>query len=371
MVFLEGLLSQMAKKRFHFFKHVPGGALGTGLFIMNFILLVTHLLLGIFYYTCHSQVMIIANLFSILFYLVGVLYRKKQRFAFWGYAIYAEILAHVVLASVSLGWECGFQLWLIALVSGQFFTHIGDHKLTQYEYANAITISISVISFAFYLLLYILDITGVTEPVQANLSYPVVITAHIINSLMVFVSLLIYTLLFLKSMSKNEKTLSRMARHDSLTGLYNRYAMTPIAEKAFDNAVTYGKNFSIGIADIDFFKQINDTYGHDAGDVALKAISDLLLRTVTGLGDGYVCRWGGEEFLIVLPTDEHCMRSYMEEFRHKVAVMGLTYEKQRIDMTISVGFGTYEEGKTLQSLLREADENLYYVKEHGRNAVRP
>jgi diguanylate cyclase (GGDEF)-like protein len=92
---------------------------------------------------------------------------------------------------------------------------------------------------------------------------------------------------------------------------------------------------------------------------------------VTGLGDGYVCRWGGEEFLIVLPTDEHCMRSYMEEFRHKVAVMGLTYEKQRIDMTISVGFGTYEEGKTLQSLLREADENLYYVKEHGRNAVRP
>ena len=61
----------------------------------------------------------------------------------------------------------------------------------------------------------------------------------------------------------------------------------------------------------------------------------------------------------------------MEVFLYKVAVMGLIYEKQGIYMTISVVFGTYEVGKTLQSLLREADENLYYVKEHGRNAVRP
>jgi len=146
-----------------------------------------------------------------------------------------------------------------------------------------------------------------------------------------------------------------MAITDALTGLHNRRYMESHLGTLAEQAATRGKPLALMMLDIDFFKSINDNYGHDAGDDVLREFAVRVRKSIRGID--LACRYGGEEFVIVMPeTDLH--------------VAGMVAERLRIEVTISIGLSTLElKGEPVADVLKRADTALYRAKHDGRNRV--
>lgn len=157
---------------------------------------------------------------------------------------------------------------------------------------------------------------------------------------------------------------------DPLTGLHNRRYMERHLKTLITDAKRTGRSLSVLIADIDHFKNVNDTYGHDAGDLVLKEFSERFRRYTRGVD--MACRLGGEEFLIIMPdTDKILARQVGERVRECVAVQPFQIGQDReIWVTASVGLATWEgDGDTPEALFKRADNALYAAKRQGRNQV--
>ncbi len=167
---------------------------------------------------------------------------------------------------------------------------------------------------------------------------------------------------------KNRK-LKEYAERDYLTGILNRRTLLKRAQAEHDRALRHDRPFSILIFDIDHFKDVNDSYGHQAGDEVLKNFTDFissLLRTSDVWG-----RYGGEEFMAVLAETEYESAKFTaERFIETIPDLHVKYEEYSIDFTVSVGVGTFEKGRDLQAIIRQADDALYRAKLNGRNCVR-
>lgn len=166
-----------------------------------------------------------------------------------------------------------------------------------------------------------------------------------------------------------KRKLRELATKDSLTGLYNRQHALDLAEALFESARRQGANFTVAIFDLDHFKAVNDTRGHDAGDAVLRNIGDAAqahFRSADVLG-----RIGGEEFLVAMPkTAGREAMAAMERFRHAVASSLVPYEHLPVRVTISSGVAHLTRDDTaFESLLRKADTALYLAKRGGRNVV--
>ena len=157
--------------------------------------------------------------------------------------------------------------------------------------------------------------------------------------------------------------------HDPLTGLYNRRFLNESLEREISRAKRSGHPVSIAILDIDYFKEVNDTYGHEAGDVALIHLAGIMTK-LTRAGD-FVFRYGGEEFLIMLPATSHAeAHQFAERCRQHIEGAVLAYADQQIHLTVSIGvatFGPQEAGP--ERVLKAADAALYQAKTSGRNCV--
>jgi diguanylate cyclase (GGDEF)-like protein/PAS domain S-box-containing protein len=163
--------------------------------------------------------------------------------------------------------------------------------------------------------------------------------------------------------------LEELALTDPLTGLGNRRYLEMQLNARLDEWMRYGSPFGVLIADIDLFKRVNDTYGHDVGDETLAMVA----RTLTfGLRGSHVAaRYGGEEFVIVLAhTDPDGLGKVGERLRSLVAASRLVAARQPIEVTISLGGAMVAPGDTADTLLRRADTFLYAAKEAGRNQVK-
>ncbi|MBL6928539.1 MAG: GGDEF domain-containing protein [Rhodospirillales bacterium] len=169
--------------------------------------------------------------------------------------------------------------------------------------------------------------------------------------------------------SRLYQKLAHIARHDPLTGVYNRRALEEAALREIARCVRHGYPLSVLMMDLDFFKKINDEHGHDAGDAVLKAFAATVaevLRTDDILG-----RFGGEEFLALLPySDRSAARTGAERIRGAVASMEVRHEGQKLDVTVSIGVAELvEPGKDWGTTVSLADTALYKAKEGGRNRV--
>ncbi len=164
-----------------------------------------------------------------------------------------------------------------------------------------------------------------------------------------------------------------MAVTDQLTGLYNRRYLASHLSAMFDRACWTGRPLSIMILDIDHFKTINDTHGHDVGDKVLRDFADRISNSVRGID--LACRYGGEEFLIAMPdTDMAFAAVVAERLRSEVAEHKFDVLKGResLEVTVSIGLASTElglEGDSAQKLIKRADDALYEAKSAGRNRV--
>ncbi|WP_029910313.1 histidine kinase N-terminal 7TM domain-containing diguanylate cyclase [Pelobacter seleniigenes] len=179
---------------------------------------------------------------------------------------------------------------------------------------------------------------------------------------------IIYILSDITEEKKLEKQLHAMATTDSLTGIENRRNILEIGEKALEYATRYKRELSIIIFDIDHYKKINDTWGHQAGDSVLIEITRLCRRQIResdSLG-----RYGGDEFILILPESSHPTALVVaEKLRSAIAETTISLEKCKITVTASFGIATLNKGETFTDLFNRADQRLYQVKKSGRNRV--
>lgn len=165
-------------------------------------------------------------------------------------------------------------------------------------------------------------------------------------------------------------TLYYQSIHDPLTGLFNRRYMQELLEKELLRTARKESSLGLIMIDIDYFKEVNDRFGHEAGDAYLRELGLFLQRNIRG-GD-YACRYGGEEFLVILPeTDLEVTKDRAEQLLERARKISVTYRDQSIGpVTLSMGISAFPDcGQNADELLRAADSGLYRAKSEGRNRV--
>ncbi|MBQ5947421.1 GGDEF domain-containing protein [Massilia sp. ST3] len=167
-----------------------------------------------------------------------------------------------------------------------------------------------------------------------------------------------------------ESRLVQEASHDPLTGIHNRAWLSQAAALAFSSSRRYRTELAFAMLDIDHFKRVNDTYGHQTGDEVLKAVA----RTIQGAlrETDHAGRFGGEEFFCIFPqTSDASARLCAERIRQAIAALEVPAQDGTVRVTISIGLARMQDAHaTWEEVLKQADEALYAAKQSGRNCVR-
>ena len=166
-------------------------------------------------------------------------------------------------------------------------------------------------------------------------------------------------------LQKMNEELKRLSSTDQLTKLFNRRKMHEELDKEYKRASRYKNPFSIIMFDIDFFKKINDTFGHQAGDAVLSELSHLVKKIIRATD--VASRWGGEEFLILCPETNLNQASILaEKIRSNVENYNFPVDKT---VTVSIGVSEFRKDSSIENIIEQADERLYKAKNSGRNKV--
>jgi len=162
--------------------------------------------------------------------------------------------------------------------------------------------------------------------------------------------------------------LQEISVKDALTKLYNRRFFNERLDQEFERSKRYGSDLTVVLLDIDHFKSINDTWGHDAGDAVLVELSNFLSRMVRE--SDVLSRYGGEEFAVLVPTSLHAALPFLERIRSEIEQFPFQYTDRTIHITCSFGAAACDEStQTDKELLKHADIALYSAKDQGRNRV--
>ena len=157
--------------------------------------------------------------------------------------------------------------------------------------------------------------------------------------------------------------LEHVSTHDSLTGLYNRTEYINVIERKIKSAERYKEHFGLLLVDIDFFKLVNDEYGHNVGDVVLQKFAKTLRRNIRE--DDFIARWGGEEFIIIANyAKEKELEALAKKLKKKIIETDFSPVSR---LSASFGLTAYKEGDTSDILFKRVDNALYKAKQNGRN----
>ena len=340
------------------------------LMFLNFALICVHLWLEFLYWVAGSVPLVSLNIFSIMIYANLFATLHQREYLRYGKFVYGETLLQAVFATLFLGWESGFQLWLIGAVACYYFPHFISEENRDGRWMDSGSAVFSgMFSGLLYLLLYSIRNTDDCLSLSKDVPEWAQTYTYYMNIILVTAFLIFYTTIVLYRLRRNQEDLKKNARHDPLTKLYNRHALQGLIDCARDKADHLSWDFVVAIADIDFFKEVNDTYGHEAGDHVLQTISDVILSKLDE-DFTYAGRWGGEEFLFIVEGSEDQVVEKLEDFRNTVENLHIWHDDKQIGVTISIGGARYSPGDDFDKILNRADRNLYTVKNNGRNAVR-
>lgn len=325
--------------------------------VINAIILVLVFALAAFFVICHVTFLAWFSIPTALVYMIGFVLIKKERLDLYTRLVYFWLTFYMCLSTVCLGLGFGFHLYCLSMIPIIFYTEYMAEKSGK-RTINALVTS-AVISLCYLVAtayaafgkpLYIVDTT------YAGLFW-------IFNSATVLAFLIIYSRMMLSLITDYEGQLRNVALTDRLTGLYNRHFMITKLE----SSVNENLSLCVAMVDIDDFKQINDRYGHNAGDYILINVSRIMREVCS---DCNISRWGGEEFLI-LSGDTTCpdFHSVAEALRKRVEDENFIFGEDKINVTITIGIACYKDGLSVDKWVNSADDNLYLGKNSGKNKV--
>lgn len=306
----------------------------------------------------HSGILLAATAIQVLLFINT--YRSKSRSTRMLFIACMGLMA--AFLSGTLGMNRGFQYFLyIALILLLLESHVSfDSKIF---FCSGIILT-SVILNAISLL------NSFTYPIEVGSDVETRI--RLLNEVMLAFNIVIIGLSYTRHQVEAERQLylanqklKLAADTDPLTHLPNRRAILDVLDEIDRDK---DSTISIAIGDIDHFKRVNDTYGHDAGDEVLKTISDLIMKFMDK--KGYCARWGGEEFLLVF-TDTNGDDAYMvlDNFRRRLSEAVTEYEGTKIMVTMTFGLEEHGFFQTTDKTIKAADTKLYTGKDTGRNKV--
>lgn len=171
-----------------------------------------------------------------------------------------------------------------------------------------------------------------------------------------------------RTISSYQDAIELMATTDKLTGLHNRQALDLLFDQLIFDQSRVPEELALLILDIDHFKHVNDSFGHLAGDAVLEHFANLIVSRLRQMD--IVCRWGGEEFLVLLKgCDLDTALNMAEELRLGILNNPLTFQGEKIAITVSVGVTIYQPEDTRDAMISRADKALFEAKQQGRNKV--
>lgn len=197
------------------------------------------------------------------------------------------------------------------------------------------------------------------------------LTSQLIDVLMaLFIALILSEIFFRirRHQYELQGDLQQQATTDALTGLANRRVFEDRLGKELARSKRHGDPLSVVLGDLDHFKRINDSFGHEVGDKLLRQISEIIRGALRK--EDLAVRWGGEEFLLMLPaTDLDSAHEVAERIRSQIAAAPIPCDGQDVPVTISLGVAQLADDETIRELIRRADDAMYRAKSEGRNRV--
>ena len=332
---------------------------------------IIHLVFTIAFGVYRITPLFLYNMAITIYYLyLGLIKVRSKQYTTLFISSLVEVLFHSALASVILGWNWGFMIYTIALVPVAFYL---TYTLPKFKEGLIFPITwSSIVAVCYFGIRLVCDNL---EPLYDGY-YPKTMPTYFyyFNMFVTFLLLLAFSILFAleirymqRRLEQENKTLGEIAHYDPLTHLMNRRSMNEYLEDVLEEAVQKEKSFCLIMADIDDFKKVNDTYGHDCGDEVLITVSNIISDRVRK--KDYVCRWGGEEILILLQADKDVAVQVAERICRDVAGAEIAYKEEKVRVTITLGVSAYQEGKSIRRMIDEADQKLYQGKNNGKNQV--
>lgn len=304
------------------------------------------------YLVCALFLLTLAGVFALTYILKTIL-------AEWMFNVFIVIWMQIGL--IFCGWRSGVQNYLFLLILLYFLASYGNNVRKWLFAFTALAYRI-VLYFIYYDAVPKMDLSNqVLDVIQITITTAVFIgIAHTAYTFSSGVGELEGKLV------KYNDSLKIQANTDQLTGLFNRRRAIEYLNDLIHN--TQEGTFSLCIGDIDFFKKVNDVYGHDAGDEVLKAVSHTMEEVLRK--ETFIARWGGEEFIIVFPgVNGDGAWSGLERLRKNIEKTPIKVANQEISITMTFGLTEYDFASDIDSSIKDADEKLYQGKESGRNKV--
>lgn len=269
--------------------------------------------------------------------------------------IWAEVLGHATVGTLLIGWDSGFHYYLLMFIPATIVS--GAHRMRPFVLVGLL--------FVLYIGLHTASLyLGMLAPLRP----PGLWLVHAFNVAVVFAMAAYTANYYYGTVRRAERQLATLAATDPLTGLSNRRSLLDRAEQALAHARRTGEPMALVLGDIDHFKHINDAHGHEVGDRAIVHVATLLTRCCRS--QDIAARWGGEEFLVLLPaTNPNAAATLAERLREAVAQQPLAQEDGAVAVTLSLGVTEVRAQEPLTSAIARADQALYRSKEAGRNRV--
>ncbi|MBR1816169.1 MAG: GGDEF domain-containing protein [Lachnospiraceae bacterium] len=328
-----------------------------------------HLLFLVVFFVSGVTPLFVYNIFAVSMYLYcGFYLSKHEKFATVFILTIIEVIFHSAFATVLLGWNYGFMIYTIALIPVAFYMAFTIETITK-------SLQFSVLSSAFIFITYFVIIYYArhnNEVYHAGARLEGMF--FYLNNMIAFAMSIFFSGLFIveiiniqRNLRSENISLEEQANYDKLTHLLNRNAMAKYFDDAIILAERDNKDFCILMLDIDDFKKVNDTYGHDCGDEVLKTVARVISDDLRQ-GDA-VFRWGGEEIVVLIRSDIKVATSVAHRICNHIAGTVTSHQNKNIRVTITIGVAAFVKGMTMDELIKQADVKLYYGKKHGKDQV--
>ncbi|MCR4586317.1 MAG: GGDEF domain-containing protein [Lachnospiraceae bacterium] len=325
-----------------------------------------HIILLLFMVVMGVTPLVQFNILSVVVYLFCVMLCRAGHFMPVFISIILEVTAYTIISTHFIGLRCGTYCFLFSIVP--IIIYLGCFLFKRGQ--RWIVTGLLAVNFAIFAFLYIAY--APVEP-QYELTDGARLLLVLFSSFVMITSTIIYSFIYIyssevevNSLEQKNRQLSVDAHEDALTSLLNRRGFLPVVEKLMQDKK--GGQFCIAFCDIDNFKRINDSYGHDAGDEVLRHITGIIKKEMNGYD---ICRWGGEEIIILLNgCDIAQAREKSEVLRKDIEANPTVFFNKRIAATITIGLEENRSGYTEpEDLIKHADARMYYGKQHGKNIV--
>lgn len=338
--------------------------------------------------------LVFVNVISILTYIISTIFTFKTDTKKYGVAwlcvVYVEVLLHAIICTFIQGMDVAFYLFPLMITPlCAYYLFIYCDKKKFFRVAGIMVITTLVCLTAVFIFVENVGTLYSLTDIH-DLTYNEILTIRTINIIFTYVLLVVFTAIFyievmrlFSQLKESNKKLNYIATHDALTGLFNRHSLW----KFFDELEESKDHYCVVMGDLDDFKKINDTYGHDCGDTVLKSVANVILSNMAE--NDMPCRWGGEEMLLVIRgTRDECFER-VEKIKSEINALGITDEGRSVKVTMTFGFADSEEMEELrkpedvevvtatrtaahigmENLISVVDKRLYIGKRSGKNVI--